>query len=337
MTARVGLVGLGSIGATHAAALAQLSDQADLVVASGGGDDPIESWPQAQRSTPGEILHRTDLDLIVVASPSNQHAEHAMAAMDAGTSCVVEKPIATTASDADALLRAAQSGTARLYPIAQRRLEEQHVAIKDLLDSGELGRLLLAEVVVHWYRDPQYYAASAWRTQMPGGGSLMNQGLHSVDLLSWFLGPLESVTGHVTTLGHGGEAEDTSVLAVRAAGGALGSVITTTATQPGDPALLTLRTTKGAIELSHTEIVRWEVEGVDRPEAHSEVAAGSADPKAIGIAGHVQAWNDVLAAWRNGTEASVTAVDAWRTVTLIDGAYTSARTGARVDLPAQPR
>lgn len=333
---RVGILGLGSIGRTHAAALATLAPQVELVAASGGGDEPVADWPQVARVGPEELLAREDLDLVAITSPSDLHAEHAAAAIEAGKSVVVEKPIATTTTDATTLIRLAREHGQHIFPIAQRRLEGQHVAIAQLLAAGELGEIRLGEVLVHWHRDAAYYAAAPWRSTMPAGGSLMNQGLHSADLLASFLGPIRSVSAHTATLGHGGQAEDTAAVTLAAASGALGVIITSTATPPGDPALLTLRTTKGSVDLSHTDIVRWDIDGVPAPTASSSVAAGSNDPAAIGIAGHVDAWTDITTAWRAGTEPGVSAADAWRTVALIDAAYTSAATGRRIDLPEEP-
>lgn len=334
--ARVGILGLGSIGASHAQALAELPERAQVVAVSGGGSGDVPGWPGARRESPEGLLAARDLDLLAIASPSELHAEQAIAAMESGIGAVVEKPIATTTDSATAVLQAARRSGAGLYPIAQRRLEEQHVAILDLLDAGDLGELILAEVRVHWHRDAQYYAAAPWRQQAPGGGSMINQGLHSIDMLSAVLGPVSSVCAHVATLGNGGQAEDTAVVSVQATSGALGAIVTSTATPPGDPALLTLRTTKGVIELSHTEITRWEIDGVAAPAARSNVAAGSGDPKAIGIAGHVQAWDDILTAWGTANQPAVTGLDAWRTIALIDGAYTSAATRQHVTIPQDP-
>ncbi|HLS14353.1 MAG TPA: Gfo/Idh/MocA family oxidoreductase [Beutenbergiaceae bacterium] len=332
---RVAILGLGSIGRTHAAALAALGPGVELVAASGGGQEPLEAWPDAERVSPQDLLTRDDVDLLAITSPSDNHAEHAAAAIKAGMSVVIEKPIATTTADASMLLRLAREHGRQIYPIAQRRLEDQHVAIRELLQSGQLGQITLGEALVHWHRDADYYAAAPWRSSMPAGGSLMNQGLHSADLLLSFLGPIASVSAHTATLGNGGNAEDTAAVTLAAESGALGVIVTSTATPPGDPALLTLRTTKGLIDLSHTDIVRWQIEGVPEPTASSDVAGGSNDPAAIGIAGHVQAWQDITAAWRAGAESGVRAVDAWRTVAMIDAAYTSAATGRRIEMPEE--
>lgn len=350
---RVAILGLAGIGGTHAGALAQLAaDGADVTVmaGSGGGPEALADWPEASRLEAGAVPG-CGADVVVVASPSGLHADHAIAALEAGSDVVVEKPLATSTADASRVLEAAHRTGRRVFPVAQRRLEAQHRAIRELCDAGRLGAPVLIEATVPWWRDAAYYDQSTWRRVAPAGGSLMNQGVHQLDLLSWFLGPARSVTAQTATLGEamkgeamkGGtppagqqRAEDTSVVAIAAESGALAVITTSTATPPGLPARLTLRTTKGVIELEHGSIARWEVPGVPQPEVHSQVAAGSADPRAIGLAGHVELWRDILAARSAGREATVGTVDGWRTAALIDAAYTSAATGRRVELSAPP-
>lgn len=350
---RVAILGLSGIGGTHAGALAQLAAEGagvSVVAGSGGAPDALADWPDASRLDAGDVPG-CGADVVVVASPSGLHADHAIAALEAGSDVVVEKPLATTLADATRVLEAAHRTGRRVFPVAQRRLEVQHRAIRELYDAGRLGAPVLIEATVPWWRDAAYYDQSHWRRVAPAGGSLMNQGVHQLDLLSWFLGPARSVTAHTATLGEAmkrgagergadtGEqslAEDTAVVTVAAESGALAVITTSTATPPGLPARLTLRTTAGVIELEHGSIARWEVPGVPQPEVHSQVAAGSADPRAIGLAGHVELWRDVLAARAAGREATVSAVDGWRTAAIIDAAYTSAETGRRIDLPTPP-
>lgn len=352
---RVAIVGLGGIGGSHAAALAELAETelagtgeaVSVVAGSGGAADALADWPDAERLDVDEVL-ACGADVVVIASPSSLHAEQAIAALEAGSDVVVEKPLATTTADATAVLAAAARTGRRVFPVAQRRLESQHRALRALYDDGRLGTPVLIEASVPWWRDAGYYDASPWRRQAPAGGSLMNQGVHQFDLLSWFLGPVRSVTAQTATLGaamrgaamRAGDpddpAEDTAVVTLAAESGALGVIATSTVTPPGASARLALRTTAGLVELSHGSIDTWQVPGVDRPEATEQIGAGSADPRAIGLAGHVALWRDVLGARAEGRPAVVEAVDGWRTAALIDAAYTAAATGRRVDLPQPP-
>lgn len=331
MVVRVGIVGLGAIGATHAACLAELRDEAQLVAYSSQMEVAPAVVPigNARRVTPEELLAASDVDLVVIAGPSNLHGAHTLAALRAGKGVVVEKPLATTAAVAREVVAAWRESGVVGSVMAQRRLESQHVELKRLLDEGALGRPLLAQVDVCWWRPPEYYSQAPWRMQPPGGGVLMNQALHSVDLLVWLLGPAAEVAAINGNLAHDLACEDSSVAAVRFRSGALGSIVATTATPPGSPATLRLFTDRGAIELDHAVITRWDVPDVPRPEATEQIASGAGDPAAIGISGHLAQWRDVLAAVRAGRQPAISLADGLDVVELIDAIYVADATGVR--------
>ena len=168
-----------------------------------------------------------------------------------------------------------------------------------------------------------------------GGGSLMNQGVHNVDLLQWLCGPVEEVTAQYATLAHDIDAEDTTVATLRFASGALGLLSTSTATPPGSPATVTLHLDRGVVELGQGEILRWEVDGVPRPAQSGNPASGAADPAAIGTAGHVAQWRDVLSAVRDGRPPAIPAEEGAATVRLISAVYRAAESGRAVR-PGEP-
>lgn len=331
MVVRVGIVGLGSIGATHAACLAELRGEARLVAYSSQTmvDASVVPIGDARRVSPEELLTASDVDLVVIAGPSNLHGEHTLAALRGGKGVIVEKPLATTAAAAREVVATWRDAGVVGSVMAQRRLEAQHLELKRLLDGGELGRPLLAQVDVCWWRPPEYYSQAPWRTQPPGGGVLMNQALHSVDLLVWLLGPAAEVAAINGNLAHDLVCEDSSVAAVRFRSGALGSIVATTATPPGSPATLRLFTDRGAVELDHAVITRWDMPGVPRPEATEHIVSGAADPAAIGIAGHLAQWRDVLAAMREGRQPAISLADGLDVVELIDAIYVADATGTR--------
>lgn len=156
-----------------------------------------------------------------------------------------------------------------------------------------------------------------------------------MDLLSWLAGPVQSVTAQQGTLAHATEAEDTTVATVRFTSGALGLISTSTATPPGSPATLTLHCERGVVEIGQGEILRWEVDGVPAPRiapAADTIGVGASNPSAIGIAGHVQQWDDVLTALAAQRAPSITGRDGADTVRLLDALTTAARTGRLVTL-----
>lgn len=330
----VGIIGLGGIGAIHARALAELGERVRLVAYSGGGPDGAApaGWPEARRVAHAEVARQDGVDVVAICSPTQTHAALALAALEAGRHVVVEKPLAVTVAEAEAVARLAEERGLLVSMVSQRRFEPEHLHLRRLLASGELGQLRLASTEVHWHRDDAYYAAAPWRTSMSGGGgSLMNQGVHNVDLLRWLCGPVESVTAQYGTLAHDMEAEDTTVATVRFTSGALGLISTSTATPPGSPATITLRLSTGVVELGQGTVDRWEVGEVPAPAGSSrEISSGAAAPLAIGHAGHLNQWRDIVSALDNGTPPAVGARDAVETVRLLCAVYEAARTGREV-------
>lgn len=329
----VGILGLGSIGRTHAGAIEQVDGLE--VRATVGGDGWEDATSYGRASDPDAVkslLADPAVDAVAICSPSGLHAEHTVAALEAGKHVLVEKPVATTVADARRVVRAAEQAHVEHGAVAgvvsQRRLEPQHAHLKKLIEAGDLGKPILGEALIRWFRDADYYDYADWRKEAPGGGSLMNQGLHSVDLLRWLYGEVTEVAALSDTLGHEMEAEDTAVAAVRFESGALGSIVTSTATSPGLPAELNLYFESGQVGIHHTDVVRWEVDAPAPPDAAS-VGSGASSPM-IGTEGHQTQWSDLLLAIRTGAEPMVTVADGASTVALIEAVYESARTGQRV-------
>jgi predicted dehydrogenase len=238
MTIHIGLIGAGNISETHARAASAIPDvaiagvyaptraRAERLAAQYGGTahDSLES-----------LLDGRTLDLVVIGSPSGLHAQHGIAAARRGIHVLVEKPIDVTTAQADALIdEAARAGVA-LGVIFQDRLKPDALRLKTLIDEGRLGRPILATAQVKWYRTPEYYAGSQWRgtRTLDGGGALMNQGVHTVDLLLWLFGPVRRVFGRVATMLHRIEVEDTAVAVLEFANGALGTLEAATSAYPG--------------------------------------------------------------------------------------------------------
>lgn len=329
----VGIVGMGGIGALHARALAELGGRARLVAFSGRArpPDPVDPAVRpAVRLEPAEVITHPDVDVVAICTPSGTHARLALAALEAGRHVVVEKPLALDVGDALRVARAARERGRGVSMIAQRRLEAEHVALKRALDDGALGEVRLATTHVHWYRDDDYYRAAPWRSPADqGGGSLLNQGVHNVDLLRWLCGPVESVTAQSGTLAHAIEAEDATVATLRFASGALGVVTTTTATPPGFPATISLFGSRGSVELGQGEVRRWDVPGVPEP-VPGGATSGAADPLAIGHAGHLAQWTRIVDALETSAPLPVGIDDAVETVRLLCAIQEAAATGGVV-------
>lgn len=328
----VGLVGMGNIGTMHLRALRELGGRATVVAYSSSRDateEALAGWA-AVRLTPEQVITHPDVDVVVICTPSGTHARLALAALAAGRHVVVEKPLALTVEDALSISAAARERGLTVSTISQRRFEAEHLRLKSALDEGALGTIRLATTHVHWFRDDAYYAAASWRTTIEhGGGSLMNQGVHNVDLLRWLCGPVESVTAQYGTLAHTMEAEDTTVATVAFTSGALGVITTTTAAPPGHPATLAVHGARGTVELAQGEVLRWDVPGVPAPSSGT-AGHGAADPLAIGHSGHLAQWDRILSALQGSSPVPVDVDDAVQTVRLLCAIYAAAATGEAV-------
>src|SRR5207342_2403184 len=208
---------------------------------------------------------------------------------------VVEKPIDVMLAAADRLIEAARAAGVALTVISQHRFDPGLIELKRLLGDGALGRLVLAEASTKWYRTQAYYDSAAWRgTRAMDGGSLMNQGIHYVDLLRWCMGPVTEVTAVCATQAHQVEVEDTALAIVRFGSGAVGTILSSTAAYPGFPQRLEITGTDGTVIVEDGRIVR-------RPGAGAVGALGAAaDPAAIEVASHAAQIADLLAAVEEG-------------------------------------
>jgi len=228
-----------------------------------------------------------------------------------------------------------------LAGVFQNRFAPGVARARDAVNAGRLGRLALANAAVPWHRPTGYYASGGWRgtRKLDGGGALMNQGIHTVDLLHYLAGPLASLTAHTATRLHAIEVEDTASASLRFVDGALGTLHATTASWPGAPARVELYGEKGSVVLEDGRIVAWRIAD-GSPEEESALrdldaggATGSADPMAIGIERHRLQMQDFVAAVRGGRDPAVPGSEARHAVEIVLAVYASARSGRAVDFP----
>lgn len=216
MSLRVGILGGGSISETHARAASELPG---VVVAAVFGENRERAAQLGQRfgaRTYGELeafLDHPVLEAVLIGSPSGRHAEHALAALGRGLNVLIEKPLDIATDRIDRLIAALEGTTLKLGVFFQDRTAPDIAWLKRLIASGGLGSPILVSAQVRWYRPPEYYEDSRWRGTwaLDGGGALMNQGIHTVDLLLWLLGDIVSVCARTRTALHEIEVEDTAV------------------------------------------------------------------------------------------------------------------------------
>jgi UDP-N-acetyl-2-amino-2-deoxyglucuronate dehydrogenase len=356
---RFAVVGCGVIGALHAQVLAA---DPDTVVAVLVDVDPAAARAVAARldgevpvtTSLDEALARDDVDAVAVCTPSGAHAEIAVAALASGRHVVVEKPVDVTieaAAPIAAAAAAAPQGTVASV-ISQHRFDPSSVAVHEAITAGRLGRITSAVASVSWWRSQEYYDSGAWRGTwaLDGGGALMNQGVHTVDLLLWFLGTPVDVYAATGLLAHERvEVEDTVTAVVRFSSGALATLHATTAAYPGLSARLQVHGDAGSAVIDDDEL-RWfhsrelasaeagggagvTAERGDRADQSARVlpaGGGAGEGHGPMFSGHARQYRDVVEAVRTGRRPGVTLDDALLALATVQAVYESARTGAPV-------
>jgi predicted dehydrogenase len=341
LTVHVGIIGAGNISGTHARALGETPGAAIAAVLAptrAHAEALAAAHNAAAYDTLDRFLGHAPLDMVVIGSPSGLHAAHGIAAAQRGLHVLVEKPIDVTASRAGDLIAAAQTAGVTLGVIFQDRLKPDVRRLKTIVDSGRLGRPILASARVKWYRPPSYYEGSRWRgtRALDGGGALMNQGVHTVDLLLWLFGPARRVVARTATALHAIEVEDTVVALIEFANGALGTLEAATSVYPGYSRRLELTGANGTVVLDGDALTAVDLkDGRDTVPARSEPRSGpraEGSPVVADISAHVRVFEDFLAAIAGHRDPACTGESGRHSVRLIEAVYESARTGGAVDV-----
>lgn len=342
-TIRFALIGAGNIAKIYVAAFAAVPNATVTVVCN-----RTEATGRALAEQAGadwvadfyEAVRREDVDAVVVATPSGTHADIAVAAAKAGKHLLVEKPLDITLSRVDAILNAVEAAGVVLASVFPLRFTEGAQRAKAALDAGRLGQLTLADVSVKWFR-PQSYYDNSWRGRWAtdGGGALMNQAIHNVDLVQWLAGPVTSIIGRTATLAHEMETEDTASAVLTYANGALGVIQGATSCWPGDPARVELHGNRGTIVLEEGRIVVWKLQDAAPGEEDAMLAleqaagSGASDPMAIGYEKHRRQIVDLIEAIQKGRPPAIQGHEARRSVEIVRAIYRSAALNAPVSLP----
>ncbi len=344
-----GIVGLGLIADFHAQAIRAMGE--GRLVA---GCSPVPQEVQAfvrkygcrGYSDLNELLADPEVQIVTICTPSGAHLEPALAAARSGRHVICEKPLEVTLERCDRIIEACGRAGVRLSGIFQSRFLEAAGELRRAVADGRFGRLVLGDAYVKWYRSQDYYDRGGWHGtwELDGGGALMNQSIHAVDLLQWLMGPVESVSACTGTLGHERiEVEDAAVAALQFRSGALGVIEGSTAAHPGFPKRLELNGTRGSATLEENSLTVWSFqeetardEEIRRRYALRPGAqGGAADPAAISFTGHQRQFEQFVEALQRGGEPPVGGAEARKAVEIILAVYRSAREGRRIALPLQ--
>ncbi|WZO96760.1 Gfo/Idh/MocA family oxidoreductase [Isosphaeraceae bacterium EP7] len=345
----IGIIGCGMIAEFHTRAINEI-EAASVVAAfsrSEANGAKIATMSDGDCRVYDDLdrmLDHPGLDVVCVCTPSGAHLDPAVKAATAGKHVVVEKPLEITLPRCDAIIEACDRAGVRLCTIFPSRFTPANVALKAAIDTGRFGRLTLGDTHVKWWRTQEYYDSGGWRGtwDLDGGGALMNQAIHNVDLLQWLMGDVAAVQAMTATLVHERiEVEDTAVASIRFKNGALGVIEAATSAFPGLLKRTEIHGDRGSARVEQDDITLWTFaehgEGDDAIRLSiaggTGFAAGASDPRAIGHAGHREQLADFLDSIDRGVPAAVDGREGRKSVEIIRAIYESARTGAAVHLP----
>lgn len=346
-TLRIGLVGCGMISEFQTRAIGQLPN---AEVAGYFDAVPERAEARAKEFDAAfypeyeKMLADPDVHAISICTPSGVHLEPAVEAARAGKHVMVEKPVEVTAERCDEIIRACQEAGVTLGAIFPRRFLESSLALKSAVDDGRFDTLVHADVTIKWFRSQEYYDQGGWRGtwKLDGGGALMNQGIHGIDMLQWLMGGIQSVAAFTDTLAHTGiEVEDVASAAVRFHNGALGNIAGTTGAWPGTKIRIEICGTGGHVVLEDEVIHVWNFR--EEREEDARILAelgpreglsggGAADPRAIDFEGHRRNFEDFVNAILSGGVPFVNGAEGRHAVAAITSIYRSARERAFVDV-----
>jgi UDP-N-acetyl-2-amino-2-deoxyglucuronate dehydrogenase len=338
MTAHVGIVGGGNISATHARAAAAIPG-VKVVAVFGRNRDKVAAVAAEHRATAyddfGRFLAHRPMEIVCIGSPSGLHGEQGIAAARAGLHVMVEKPIETTTERADALIGAAEAAGVKLGVFYQDRFQPDLARLKQWLDGGNLGRVHFVDARLRWWRPPEYYANSRWRGTwaLDGGGAVINQGSHTIDLLVWLFGDVSAVRAITRTAVHEIETEDTAAAILEFESGAIGVYQAATSVYPGYPRRVEIAGANGSIIVEQNRVIAADLRSGGYPglgSADADTNPSTSSPLVSDIRGHQSALEDFLEAIRENRAPRCDGREARRSVAVIEAIYRASRNGQRV-------
>lgn len=343
------IVGCGMIAGFHAKAIADVPGaklravfdtnpaNAERIAQQAGGDVAVFT-------DLGKMLKRSDVHVVNICTPSGAHLEPGVKAAKAGKHVIVEKPLEITLKRCDKLIEACDKAGVALGTILPSRYSEANAALKKAIEQGRFGRLTLGDTTVKWWRTQEYYNSGGWRGTwaLDGGGALMNQAIHNVDLLQYMMGPVTQICAFTDLLAHERiEVEDTAVAILRFANGALGVIEAATSAYPGLLKTIGVHGAKGSAVVEQDSFLTWSFADETPDDAslrerlgrNNESTGGASDPSAISHVGHAKQLTDFVEAVRSGRKPAVDGREGRKSVEIIMAVYQSQVSGKMVTLP----
>ena len=347
-----GILGGGNISDTHARAVAGV---AAVRVSAVYGQNAERSAQLACRAGAAayadldRFLDHRPMDFVAIGSPSGLHAEHAMAAISRGLHVIVEKPLDVSTARIDELIAAAERAGVKVGVFFQDRLKPDVLRMKEIVESGRLGTPVLASGRVKWHRPDEYFGKSRWRGTwaLDGGGALMNQGIHTIDVLAWMFGRVARVSAFAATRVHPIEVEDTLTATLEFESGALGVVEASTCAYPGYPRRVELTGREGTVILEGDSLVAVELRDSQPPTSNSQLPTNptssskrptNAQSASVGDAvPHQRMIEDFVKAIETNRRPACDALEGRKSVEIVEAIYRSAHEKRWVEIPPAPQ
>ncbi|MBX2923532.1 MAG: Gfo/Idh/MocA family oxidoreductase [Chitinophagaceae bacterium] len=338
-----GMIGAGTIAHIHAKAI-QAIPNAHLVGICSTGTAKAEAFAKEHHctvfSTLEDMLKAPGIDIVCICTPSGIHMEPALKCIEAGKHCLVEKPLEVTLERCDKMIEAAEKAGVKIGVVFPSRFYDESIRIRKAIDEDKFGKLAVGSAYVKWSRTEAYYQSAAWRGtwQYDGGGALMNQGIHSVDLLQWYMGPVEAVQAFSANIRHQTiEVEDTIVASLHFSNGAVGTLECSTAVYPGALKRIEIMGTDGTVVMEENNIIKWQFRTdeeslVLNSNTGKIIQGGVSNPADISFTGHQKQIEDFIAAIYKKTRPLVDGKEGRKAVEIVMAIYESARKGYTVKL-----
>lgn len=327
----LGIVGCGNISDMHAHAIIN-SERGTLVSAHSRTESRLKAFCDeydiSGSTSFEEFLKNPNLDAVSICTPSGTHLDYGIHAAEAGKHVIVEKPIEVTVKRANALIDSCKENGVQLAVIYQNRFIDDVVKMKQAIDSGEIGKPILASASVRWFRSQEYYGDSTWRGTfaLDGGGVVINQSIHTIDLLQWFTGNVESVSALKGTFTHSGiEAEDTAVACLRFKNGAIGVFEGSTSVIPAQKRRIEVN---GATGTALLEGGRFQKKPADdhpeKTEAGGEAAGADSPLGGMDAINHQRQFDQIFEAFAGSGDPIVSGEESLKSLAIVEALYTAA-------------
>ena len=331
------IIGCGGIAKVHAAAIKEIPN-AKLIGAFDTFSASAKKFAEENNclvfATIEELLSNKDVDVVNICVPSGLHAELAVKAANAKKNVIVEKPMAITHSQIEDIISAVKNNGVKMAVISQLRFTDAVVKVKKAIEENRLGKIFLVDYKMKFYRSQEYYlSGGGWRGtwKMDGGGALMNQGIHGIDLIQYLMGGVKTVYADCRTMARDIETEDSAYIILEYNNGAIGSVCVTTVASPGYPREIEIHGEKGSVILEEDAIKAWDIRG-EKEEIGKSFSDYSSSHADIDCTYHKLQFEDLISAIEKNLTPLVDEEEGSKPVKIILAAYESSKTGKKVEV-----